>query len=247
MNIGLFPLICIVAWVPLIPKSIWEHSWIAYWFNPKGASEVDSTSTQPVASLQNEGVIRVKTGWFTQVVCGLLVVYVLVWNICEMNPGTQKYRSPYWTSLGYMLHIDQQFQMFGEPPKSSPWFVYEGVFEDGQSVDTFRSQPIDHQRPERVGDTFPNFHWRKFHRNLVLDHFKQLREPLLDYAVRDWNQSHDGSKQLANLRVLCYEEDIGPDYNYTDRRCRIWGEFKAERSAGARLNLILDKDPDLPF
>ena len=107
------------------------------------------------------------------------------------------------------------------------------IFHDGE--------PVTHQRPDSISEYFPCFHWRKVHRNLVLPYYQQFRQPLADYAVKHWNENHSEDEQVVELRLICYLDEIGPNYNATDRYSQVWGHVVLENDIGNTLDDLLKK------
>jgi hypothetical protein len=226
MSIGLFPMICMVGWLPLIPGKFWEA--IAF--------RKDSTAaTTPNIVRQNSSSSVV--GVFVQVFCGLLIVLTLWWNLsnCEGTVFARCLPRP-MEYLGRLLAMEQHFQMFGIPPNQSPWFIYEARLRDGTKVDIFRpGGELSRDRPPVISSTFPSHLWRKLHQNLVHPKLYEQRSNLLDFAVRRWNQTHGAEKQIRSATLTCFIQIVGPDYNPIDRHSAVWGKYSDGRTGPGSL------------
>ena len=239
MGIGLFPWICIVAWVPLLPSNVW-----GLFSKPcEPESEPDDfvdneTSTAPS---QDRSTFQIAGDMF----CVVALAMMLIWNISNVE-RFNKLRLPLMEQVGYQLAINQQFQMFGEPPSENPWFVYEGILPGGKTVDLWTNAEVDHAKPASGLTTFPRFHWRKFHRNALHSGNEFIHQPMLDFAVAKWNASHADDEKLLSARLICYREPIGPDYNNTDKFSHTWATYSNPNSAGSLFDSLLEED-DLPF
>lgn len=230
MSIGLFPFICSIAWLPLIPAGIWGRS----------------DSAEYVSPLQFSG--RKLYFKFSQFLCGVFCVVLVGWNVSNIESlGLVPMRNTLLMPIAKPLGMDQHFQMFGKPPSENPWFVYEATLADGTEVDIFREQPVDYERPEWVRESFPGFHWRKVHRNLLHPQLENIRQPLLMYIVNRWNTTHDEQQKVVRVRLLCFQEDIGPDYSPENRRHKVWSAYTDEVSPGSLFDSMLDKEFDTPF
>lgn len=230
MSIGLFPFICIVAWLPLIPGALW-----------RGREAVQYES--PIQFSGRKLYFKLSQFW-----CGIFCFVLVGWNIANIESlGLRSMQNTLLMPIGKPMGLDQHFQMFGKPPTENPWFVYEATLADGTEVDIFRNQPINHDRPEWVRKSFPNFHWRKVHRNLLHPELVYLREPLLKYTVNRWNAVHDQQQKVVRVRLLCYLEDIGPDYSPENRRHKVWSAFNDEVAPGSLFDSMLDKELNTPF
>lgn len=230
MSIGLFPLICMIAWLPLVPMSFWRTPLNAparfpRWFD------------LPVAQ---------RLVW---ALCIVLIVVTWVWNIGNIpHPAARAFRPRLLASFVYRLGLDQHFRMFDQPPDRNPWFVYEARLKDGTEVDLMTGKPVTYQRPESVREAFPSFHWRKFYRNLVLDHLEYMRPHLADYWLRRWNETHGPEQQVVRMRLICFLEKTGPDYDGKDIIRIVWGSTSDEQEQpGSLFDSLKDSDSDLPF
>lgn len=238
MSIGLFPLICLAVWVPLIPSRVWQ------WKSKQQlGSEVVVDKASPVSLASNILILA-------------SIVFVTLINISNVNNRIcQSVLPRAITPFGYWLNLDQRFQMFGHPPEWNPWFVYEATLRDGSQVDLLRSEltqkivSVDHQRPESVKSSLPNHHWRKLHRNLVHPFRKDTRQALVDYSVRNWNVSHAEEKQIVRLQLTCYSEQIGPNYDGSASQAIVWGNYEdPDHAPGSKFDAAVDDLLDgLPF
>ncbi|MEE2827433.1 MAG: HTTM domain-containing protein [Planctomycetota bacterium] len=231
MSIGLFPVICILPWIALLPGYVW----------PGG----NSRAPQKFPSWEALSIV----GRLQRVACILLLLLTVLWNLGNIqHPATSRLQIPVVQRIVFGCGMDQHFQMFSKPPDHNPWFVYEAELKDGTRLDLLTGGEITTERPESVREIFPTFHWRKFHRNLVSDQLEFLRQPLADYWVRQWNETHPPDQQVVSLRLVCYMEEIGPDYNEKNRVSFIWGSFKSEQSEpGSLFEQMLKQNNDLPF
>ncbi len=241
MAIGLFPLICLTIWIPLLPSCVWK--WL---------SRQKSTT-------RGLEIVRNPNSRF-HLVCNTIIVisivFVTLLNISNINnPICRRFLPQAFAPIGCWLNLDQRFQMFGQPPKSNPWFVYEATLRDGTQVDLFRSEMfgkvvlVDHQRPQSVLNSVPNHHWRKLHRNLVHPLRAEFRQALVDYAVRGWDEKHEGERRVARVSLTCYSEAIGPDYDGIALESIVWGSYEdPEHAAGSKFDAAVDDLLDgLPF
>lgn len=242
MAIGLFPFICLVVWLPLLPSRVWR------WFGRR-------TSTQSAADemVQDEPrTLRVVMGGFSFVI----ILFVTLLNISNIDNKTcRKFMPRTVAPLGYWLNLDQRFQMFGRPPKTNPWFVYEATLRDGTQIDLVQSVmkgedvPVTNERPEQVLLSLPGHHWRKLHRNLVNPIREDYRQALVDYAVRNWDANHEEERKVVRMRLTCFTETIGPNYDGIARNGKVWGTFSdPEYSAGSKFDAAIEDILDgVPF
>ena len=233
MSIGLFPLICMIGWLPLVPTGFWQS--ISSWFGAK----VAVSSGEPVATRRIGGLALLVEGF-----CGLLIGLTLWWNLsnCEGTVFARSLPRPL-EYMGRMLAMEQHFQMFGIPPNKSPWFIYDTRLMDGTKVDIFRpGGQLDFERPSAIGATFPSHLWRRLHQNLVHPKLAEFRSNLLDVAVRRWNQTHDEAQHVKSATLTCIVESVGPDYNPINRHSATWGKYSDDRKGpGSLFDDLVDR------
>ena len=231
MSIGLFPVICIIPWLALLPGYVWPGK------------------TRQAPRRFSSWIELSTLGRLSQVACVLLMIFTLIWNIGNIpHPTTSQLQIPLIQRIVFSCGLDQHFQMFDKPPDHNPWFVYEAELKDGTELDLLTGGEITSVRPDSVREIFPTFHWRKMHRNMVAKDLEFLRQTLAEYWVRQWNESHGPEQQVVSLRLVCYMEEIGPNYNKENRISLIWGSVKTEKSQpGGLFDQMLKGNGDLPF
>lgn len=212
MSIGLFPWICMVAWLPLIPSGPWN--WLAR-----------QNSERPIAAVDANRQFRI--GPIQQAFCGVMICFILLWNVSNIEWAPFKpLQSRLIASIGYLMRVDQHFQMFGDPPKTTPWFVYDAVLDDGSEVDLLTGAAVNIDEPGSIRDLMPSFHWRKLHRNLVNDQRECLRLPLAKYMADKWDRTHEHKVSL--LRMIYFEEDTGQNRADRNRHSKVWAVVRKD-------------------
>ncbi len=234
MSIGLFPWICMTAWLVLLPGGLWDRI---------GVPNVSGESLRQTG--WGVGATWLRAGhWIAGAVCGVLIVITLLWNLANLDEGKRAWLLPYGLEkIGRIATMDQHFQMFGKPPRESPWFVCRAVLFDDREVDLYRKgEPVDIERSRNFQSVMPDLNWRKLHRNLMADKLRDFRQPLLDYAVRNWNESHPPEQQVRTAELTMISEPTGPDFNGVNRRTAIWGNWYAPGfEAGSRFNRLREQ------
>lgn len=152
--------------------------------------------------------------------------------------------------VGKWLNMRQSFRMFDVPPRYSPWFVYHAQLKNGAEVDIFRNAPVDHDRPQSILATIPKHHWRRLHRNLARPHFEQYRQPVSEYMIRRWNETHDEDSQILTARTTVYLDEITPGSEPIGQVTQVWhqhgGEFADQQLFDDLLMKMKEKGIILP-
>lgn len=234
MSIGLFPIICMACWLPLLPSWIWDF------FSKRETAESD----QPSPDVSNRTPVYIAT----QVFCAVTLAYVVLWNVINVESlGLREKFARDFFRPGLILNLEQHFQMFGRPPRTNPWFVYEATLTDGRMVDLYSGKPLteEHIKTESAREAMPNFHWRRLHRNLVGQR-EELRQPMGEYFVRHWNETHGEDEQVRRFKLLCYLTETGPDFNELSNHSSVWSKWPLveEEAAGSLFDAQLQRLED---
>jgi hypothetical protein len=154
--------------------------------------------------------------------------------------------------IGKVTAIDQHFQMFGDPPRYNPWFVYEARLKNGSKMELFHPQHRLHHEPPTDGiGGFRTHNWRKLHRNLTSDTFAAFRQGLLDFQVSEWNSRHIESEQVVSAKLIAYMKKTGPDAANREIISLIWADWgRGDEAAGSLFDDLeerLNSGTGLPF
>ena len=225
MSIGLFSFISMMGWLMFIPTIVWTRNWIP---SMRTQSAVEPPRwrkrIRPVFSALGVAMIA-------------LVISLNINNAYIVQ--NKRFIHPKVEGLAQLLMLDQHFRMFDVPPQESPWFVYDARLEDGSKVDLLTGKLPDMRKPESVRVHMKYHHLRKLHRNLVavpsanptINEVQQVfRTALADYYVKHWNETHSDHFRVKSLKLTCFKQLIGPDYNGIDQRHTIWFEIKPSGS-----------------
>ena len=241
MSIGLFSWVAIAVWTSLISGAFWDRIGLRL-----PLTNTDSAANEPRTRRWFAG-----PSGLVNVVCLGLAAYFMVWNIATINhPQLKKLMPQEARVVGKWLNLRQEFRMFDVPPRHSPWFVYEARLKNGATIDIFRQQPVDHSRPKSVKATIPQHHWRRLHRNLARPHLKKFRQPVSEYMIRRWNDSHDEDSQVEVATTTAYLEEIVAGQESQSLVSQVWyvhgGELAEKHLFDDLLKQINEKGVILP-
>ncbi len=182
LNIGLFPLICAVAWLPFLPACIWRgrRSRTVLWEQPRPPSQFKVVDLLPTA----------------------LLAYIFCWNLATISPVQFGALMPEkMRGLGRVLGIDQNWRLFAPRVVSQDgWILAPATLEDGSEVDLWTAQPLTWEKPPSLAQSYPNARWRKYIRNMVQKDQNLRFESLVVYLEARWNRLYP-DKPVVESRV----------------------------------------------
>ena len=227
MELGLFPAICSVAWLAVIPTAGWDFL----------QREVETRAVKAVRLYRRlssklaggalfSGPLRfgrspVRTGLISQLFAALVLVYVTAWNVRTLDHARYaRYFPAEIDYFGFLLRVDQVWNMFApSPTREDGWFVIPAKLADGSQVDLFRAETgrpqvparLFHSKPTSVAASFPGIRWRKYMMNLWLKRNAPHRLHYGRYLCRRWNSQHRGPQRLRTFEIVFMKEVTLPD------------------------------------
>ncbi len=205
MNIGLFPFVCAVAWLGLLPGEFWQ--WINSQFRfPHQRRVVSSYWNQP----RKGAWLRIWHG----TLYGTMALSLLI-NFISLNP--ERYAWMFHPSLRFtsnVLHLKQKWRLFANRPTTRDgWFVTEAVFEDGRTGDLLnQGDPVSWARPPSIRKTFANTRWRKLWLNSFHHRNPSVINGLHQWLLRDWERRN--GRKIVSLKIFFVLEDyLHPEDN----------------------------------
>jgi hypothetical protein len=185
MTVGLFAVIGIVAWLPLIPAAAW----------PTGAG----AETGRVAGLGRAA------SW----TCGLTLALAIA---AFAHYATPWGRSPLPVVLRWPLNLTCLFQdwaMFGGVPAQEQWIYGRAVLADGSEVDLLRGgRPLERERPAGGFTSLPHHRWHKFLWILPRESVRVFAPPAAQALVRHWNQTQPPARQVTSFEIRLGIQDV---------------------------------------
>ena len=220
MALGLFPMVCITAWLTLLPGNVWDR------IAPLASLPLLAKARETLSRLDlNPGPLPKQPGVWIRVLLSALIIYIIMWNIRSINYDMGKKFLPREANApALMLRIRQKWSMFSPgPPRKDGWYVMRGLQFNGNEIDLMTDgAPLTWEKPELVIDQFPHHHWRKYYSNLRKPRLRHLRRPLGDYLIRQWNESVDVGFQLREAELWYVMERTGDDEIAEPEPVRLW-------------------------
>lgn len=192
LNLGLFPLAGVVAWVPFLPGLVWR----------RGPLEAGPGPGGPPARL----------GWAAVLFLGAVWAYLLVWNLREVNPWWSRVLPAEANVAARLLRVDQDWGMFGpRPAVVDGWYVVEGTLADGRTVNLWEhGAPLPTAKPGDVAASYANTRWRKYLSNLREHEYAGLRQDLCLWLQKRWEETHPGRPRVVAVQLVVMTEPTPP-------------------------------------
>jgi hypothetical protein len=178
MTVGLFAVIGIVAWLPLVPAAAWPGS--------------RRTAAPPTRGL----------GWAASWACGLAGLVAAAAFIHQITPlASRRLPRPLVAAIN-LCCLPQEWAMFGGVPAREQWVYGRGLLADGSIVDLLRDgKPLEDERPAGGFTTLPHHRWHKFLWVLPQPTVRVFAPAAAAAIARDWNALHQGGRQVVALEI----------------------------------------------
>lgn len=190
IRIGMFPLICMAAWVPFLTSSFWDFLRLR---SPGPASP-------PRPPLWGE------------ILVGVMGVLVITGNVLEyigVKPPTALRYAQGW------LRLEQRWSLFApNPSQVEGWMVVAIETSEGE-FDALTGKEIDWSRPAHLGAVLPSGPWRKFLAAVRNQRYPDRVRIFARWCARRWEAEHPGVK-VQRVRVHYLWENLSKRQNPPD-------------------------------
>ncbi len=235
LGVGSFPWLISLGLVVFVPTPIWSHlqsrgtGFVAAlrerWQSATAAlAERLPGATAPArpSSIGRRGA---------DVVCAVLLVYVLAWNIAiARSPAGDAPESLRW--FGNTLSLQQSWRMFASPSTLTGWALVRGQLVDGAEVDLLAHggpvpgdaaiRPVSTARPASIVGSLADIRWRVLLRRILAN--EDGGKTALGYGrylCREWNAAHAEGRQLATFEVVRVVKTLARPYDRAEYRQEV--------------------------
>ncbi len=216
LEIGLFALICVVAWTALLPGWLWDR---VDWRLPVRA-------------------ISRRHCWPLELALALLVLFTVHWNLSTIDTGRRviPHVTAFEQTVFDTLQLRQRWSMFAPTPGTRDgWWRVPARLLGGGEVDLSTGErpswvsleaadghkpalhpenatlELDRSKPSDVAALFPNHRHRKLFNNVRRSRQITLRPRVAQFLCRQWNATHSGPERIHELRLIyMYEQTPAP-------------------------------------
>jgi hypothetical protein len=228
MYLSLFSWVCMVAWLSVLPSSVWTVRPFA-WLERKlraapGASTGIEDKTDDDAPHQTWRIGLTRGG---ALLAGVFVLAVAGAQIGINTARTTNTTAPSWmhrfANLSMSNHIWRMFAM--NPTRNDGWFVIEGHLTSGRVVDLFggTDKPPTDNKPRYVAHMYRTGRWRKFMMNNSAVGEKRTRERLAQYLCRSYND--DATDRLLRVNMWFFRETTKHSFKPSTPKKEDMGTF----------------------
>lgn len=183
LRLGMFPIICVVAWLPFLPSGFW---------NAIGSRP--GPETPPVART-----------WI-QFLAATPFALVLTYNVlgyCGVK------LSPWLAMPVKQLALHQKWSLFApDPNRSEGWMVIVMETDDGREFDALTGREVDWTRPAHLGKVLPSAFWRKYLAAVRTQKHPSRVQQFAAWCEREWKRAHPEQK-VQRVRVHYLWETLG--------------------------------------
>lgn len=178
MTLGVFPLVGIVAWLPLVPREVWR------------------SSTAP----HDDRVLTL--GKPATWVCGIAGGIAAMAFVITLTPWRPN-RLPWPLAVAVNLTaLQQEWAMFGGVPPREQWVYSRAILADGTEVDILRDgRPVERDHPTGGFTTLANHRWHTFFWHLARPDVRVFAEPAARALAMEWNARHGPDRQIVSLDI----------------------------------------------
>jgi len=248
LTLGLFPIICIIAWTVYLPGEFWNElarrtvrlKRIAVVrkairaANQLGRRTRNGSSTWLARAESFRWSNRGLKAWLMNGAVGLLLIYVVLWNIRERDVKGWEERIPTlaYNGVGLALGLDQNWGMFSPIPRTEDgWLVMKGTLRDGSVVNLWQPNlPLPWEKPPVVSDTYISQRWRKYLDNLNTDYYALRRLDFCEWLGRRWNAEQangDTTRQVVVIELYhCIEATPPPGQPFPELETRSLYDYQ---------------------
>ena len=204
MDLGIFPLVSLLALIPFLPSPVWDSiersrvvNHLRTAVSPRltrlseRLSDGERGSSDPSGGQWRERVARA--------IAAIALTSIVLFNAIAL--GFVPVPPPADDTLSGE-YTDSRWTMFApHPPTTDRWYVATGRLASGDRVELFRRAGVRRTRPNRIGSTFPAARFWKYLSHLRQD--RALRPPFAAYLCDRRNGDRTG--ELVAVSVYTVE------------------------------------------
>ena len=235
MSIGIFPIVCIVAWLAVLPGGFWDAvqrrqsvTSIGEWLHSKSWL---SARLRSMPTAWRPRAVNLQPSMWTNLAAGFFVCFILAWNLQQLTPK-RIWLPSQLNVVSYVFGLRQNWNMFTPgPPRDDGWYVIAAKLQDGQQVNLLTDGgPVSFEKPDLVIQSLPNHRWQRYFENLKAAPDNMLWNFFTRYVTWRWHQSHGPQEQIRQLDIYYVQEETLPDGVAPPEKRLLW-TYKSQPAA----------------
>jgi hypothetical protein len=200
LHLGLFPFICIAAWLVFLPVELWDRLERA-WRMVSRSSRMATSAPRVVGPEPAPSGARASA-----LIAAACLAFVFYWNLGTILPMLPVPRPFAW--IGEQLCLRQRWAMFASPLRADGWWVMPASLRDGSEVDLHTgASPVRREKPEDVARTFPTIRHMKWLSNVWRAEHRANIAHYADWLRWDWDSRHGPARAVRSLRIFYMVEE----------------------------------------
>ena len=220
MRLTLFPYVCILIWLSLLPTEAWDRSLRVgplAWGRLAWDRILDRVTKWIVSAARRVAWLAPSPPWWrlskdeaAMVIAAL--IFTISWNVSVYRPSWPL--SNQIRRYGTDTPLFQDWAMFApHPMREDGWFVAPARLRNGQEVNLLAGgDEVTWDRSPQSLEPMRPYRWRKYLNNLWIT---QVHRPNIryyaDWLRRQWNQRHPASEQIRSMAIGFVCEYTQPD------------------------------------
>ncbi len=216
-EIGVFPYLCMLAWILYMPAWFWDK--VGIWGEGvrKYADLLKGKVTGVVDFFfvgERRSMRMMPAGWETAI-GALALLAMLSSNLLYGGLMGEAYYEVFYKHIEPVvntLNMKQRWDMFSpQPPKNDGWFVVAAYNKDGTVEDVFHpGEDIVWDRPAIISATYSNQRWRKY-LEWVMSKKGPFADSFAQYSAVVYQTKQPKSRSLDHVSVYLMEKLTLPD------------------------------------
>jgi hypothetical protein len=207
MELGIFPLVAIAAWIPMIPSRVWDR------YFPRTIGLKNRESENQTSGVGLLIFKRKKLPSYIIQLLGVVMIAINIYHNFDINDHPFIKIKPF-DFLVQKLRIEQGWRVFTGPNTADGWYVIEAQLADGNTINLLKPDtPIHWAKPPVVSEEYETHRVRKYMRR-IRDNIYQQKQLML-YLSKNWNHSHTADNQILKATFWSLEEQILPDLQFS--------------------------------
>jgi hypothetical protein len=185
MELGVFPLISVAAWLAFIPGSVWNKI--------RGEHQESHPDSFP----EQRTTPRWKKAALT-----LLLVLMMAWNLGTLVRSRDHIPIPL-QSLSRAMGLDQNWKMFAPAPTNlDAWFLFEGKTAGEDTVNAYSPEKTFTRTPPKcISVLYKDLRWRKYFEHLAGQNDPRYAKALASFLCQSWNKDLKHGVRLESISV----------------------------------------------